>query len=477
MNLKILLVSSPLTLQERYGVFSGAGSSQPSFGLACLAAIAQMTSASVQVIDAAAENLSIDQCFKEIIDLQPDLVGISSTTAGIVAAGELAVRIKNFRPKIITAIGGCHVTALPVETLSEFSGFDLAVVGEGEATFRELLDSITKIYDIPDSIPGTAVRQEGSIRLNDKRPLISDLDELPFPAWSRVRGFPYAFRPSPLRVRRYPCASVVLTRGCPNRCLFCDRSVFGNRCRSYSAAYAVEMLKDLAKNYGVKEVLIEDDTFVIARKGVQEFCERLIAEKTDLVWSCLGRADRVNADLLKLMRRAGCWHISYGIESGDPSILAAMGKNLDIEQIESAVRWSKEAGLKTKGFFMVGFPKETMASLEATLDLAQRLSLDDISVMQLTPFPGSDLFGIAGEMGTFEPDWRKMNMLRTVFVPHGLTKKDLDVARARMIRKFYLRPAIIGRKLFQAVANPRLAWSLATSFGAWLKVILRPESQ
>lgn len=471
MDLKLLLISSPVTLEERYGILACAGSTQPSFGLASLAAIAQRSGARVQVLDAAAENLSVDQCLQEILELAPDVVGISSTTVGIVAAAELAARIKAHLPKVVVVLGGCHATALPEQTLSEFPGFDVVVIGEGEVTFKELLEAITRNTAIVDDIPGTAVRSNGTIRVNRRRPFLDNLDVLPLPAWSLVRGFPGAFRPSPLRVKRYPCASIVLTRGCPNRCLFCDRSVFGNRCRSYSPAYAFEMLKDLRETYRVREVLLEDDTFVTVKSRVRELCERLIASRLDLTWSCLGRVDSVSQDLLRLMRKAGCWHISYGIESGDPTILDAMGKNVDLQQVANAVQWSKEAGLQTKGFFMIGFPNETHASIAASLDLAKRLPLDDISVAYVTPFPGSDLYAVAGQYGQWEDDWRKMNLLQTVFVPWGFTKGDLVAARNRMFRQFYFRPRPILRKLRQVISHPSTSWAMAKGLAAWFKVV------
>lgn len=472
MNLSVLLVSSPSTLVERYGVLAAAGSTQPSFGLACLAAVVEELGVKVLVVDAAAENLSVEKAFSEITRLRPRVVGISATTSGIVAAGKLGAKLKSFDHDIITIIGGCHVTALPAETLREFPSLDIAVIGEGEKTLVALLDYLSSDGTLPQNMPGTAVRDGDSVRVNPRPPLIGSLDELPLPAWSRVRNFPGIFRPSPSRARRHPSASVVLTRGCPNKCYFCDRSVFGNRCRSYSPAYSVRMLEDLVNNYGVKEVMVEDDTFIVSKKWGIEFCERLINSSIDLSWSCLGRADRVSPEILSLIRRAGCWHISYGIESGDASILEAMGKNLEIAQIEQAVRWSRAVGLRVKGFFMVGFPGESENSLKATCALAKRLQLDDISVMQLTPFPGTELYAKAGQTGTMSGHWDMMTTLNTVFVPNGLTKESLEVARARMLREFYLRPHIIGRKFFQTLSSPRASWDMIRALVALIRLLI-----
>ena len=474
--LRVALLSSPLTLEERYGKFSGAANTQPTFALACLAAIAEKEGIDVCIIDAAAECLSVEQTLKEVMAYQPDIVGISSTTAGIVASAELAKQLKNINRQIITVIGGCHVTAIPDETLSEFDSFDLAVIGEGEVTFRDILKEVQETGCLPMNIPGTALKKDGRILINDKRPLIQNLDTLPLPAWKLFRGFPENFRPSPARMKRFPCASVVLTRGCPNQCHFCDRSVFGNKVRSYSPAYAVNMIKDLTRNYGIREILIEDDTFIISKKRVKEFCERLIDEKIDITWSCLGRADRVTPEILKLMRRAGCWHISYGIESGDQKILDAMQKGEDLKQIEEAVRWSRQAGLKTKGFFMVGFPGETKNSIKLTKELILRLPLDDISIMQLTPFPGTAIYANAAKFGTFECDWRKMNVLNTVFIPHGFTKQDIEKARGEMLKSFYFRPSLILKKMLEICSNPRLLLYMIKGFFSLLKVV-KKESE
>ncbi|MHB8910677.1 MAG: B12-binding domain-containing radical SAM protein [Syntrophales bacterium] len=474
--LRVALISSPISLEERYGGFSGAGNTESSYALVCLAAVAEREGVDVRIIDAAAENFSIEQTVAEIREYKPHIVGISSTTAGIVASGNVAACIKKLDKGIITVIGGCHVTALPEETLAEFQSLDIAVIGEGELTFTDILRAVDEMGAIPINLPGTAHRFDGHFSLNIRRPLINDLDTLPLPAWRLLRGFPDSFLPSPARINRLPCASIVLTRGCPNQCRFCDRSVFGNKVRSYSPTYAISILKDLADNFGVREILIEDDTFIISHHWVREFCERLIAEKIDITWSCLGRADRVTADILKLMRKAGCWHISYGIESGDQRILDAMQKGEDLSRVGEAVRWSREAGLKTKGFFMVGFPEETAESLRRTKELALKLPLDDISVMQVTPFPGTALYRSAAEYGVFEKDWRKMNTLSTVFIPHGFTKEDMDKARSAMLGAFYFRPSVLIRKCIEVIAKPHLFWSMLKGFFVLLKIAKKRES-
>lgn len=470
MNVRLVLATSPVCASERYGVFAGAGSTEPSFGLVCLAAVAQQAGATVTVVESSALELSTEAALQAILAAEPDIVGFTATTSEVLRAAELAQALKALRPGVLTVLGGCHVTALPADTLEACPAFDMAVIGEGEETLRELLGRVAGGDTRPADVPGTAVRGDGRIVVNPARAVMEDLDVLPLPAWSLLPGFPGAFRPSPGRIRRWPCASIVLTRGCPNTCVFCDRSVFGNRCRAYSPAYAVRLVRDLCERHGVRELLIEDDTFVIVKARVREFCERVIAARLGVSWSCLGRADRVDPELLRLMRRAGCWHISYGIESGDEAILAAMHKRLDLDQIRQAVAWSREAGLRTKGFFIVGFPGETPASLDRTRRLALTLPLDDISVMQMTPFPGSELYRIAGDYGTVDRDWRRMNVLNTVFVPHGFSKADLESARANLLRAFYRRPDVLLRQLAHVAAHPRMIPSVWRGLRAFRRV-------
>lgn len=456
MKRKLVLATAPVSLEARYGRFAAAASTQPSLALLQLGAVARAAGWQVAVEEAAAWNRSVAATAQRILAEDPELVGISATTVGIVAAGELAAQLKQARPDLVIIVGGSHVTALPQDTLTACPAFDLACVGEGEDTLRELLDTLAAGVPRPWRLAGTAERADETVILNPPRAFIADLDRLPMPDWSLLAGFPGAFRPSPARIRREPCASVVLTRGCPNQCTFCDRSVFGRSVRAYSPEYAVRMVQALANGYGVREILIEDDTFTISRERVAAFARLLREQQIDVTWSCLGRVDRVTPELLHDMRAAGCWHISYGIESADPDVLARIRKRITPEQVVQALRWTRAAGLRSKGFFIVGLPGETAASMETTRRFLRHALLDDISIMQLTPFPGSEIYEKVNELGVFHGDWQRMNMLNTVFTPHGLTRAQLETARARMYRTFYTRPDVLARQVRHVAAHPHL---------------------
>jgi len=453
---RLVLTTAPVSIEARYGTYAGAANTQPSFGIASLASSAIKAGADVKIIEASAHNMGVPETLQAAVASSPQILGISATSVGIFAAAELARAAKQEMPDITTLIGGCHVSALPEATLREFPDFDIAVIGEGETTLAEIVERAASGDYRPLDIAGTFSRTGETITTNPSRPVIQDLDTLPLPAWHLIEGFPGAFKPSPSRIMHWPCASVVMTRGCPNACTFCDRSVFGRKCRSYSPDYAADLCEDLNRNYGVREVLIEDDTFIISRKTVAAFCEELLSRHMKLTWSCLGRADRVDSELLALMKRAGCWHISFGIESGDESILRSVNKNLNLEQISSAVQMCRDAGLRTKGFFMVGFPGETDKSIEATVSLVRNLPLDDISVMHLTPFPGSELAELIRAEGAPATDWRSMNALKPCYVPEGMTVTALEEARNRIYRSFFSRPDVLYRHALHALRHPRL---------------------
>lgn len=452
---RLVLASAPVSIEARYGAYSASANTQPSFGLVSLAASAQKAGAEVKIIEASSCNLSVQQTAEAVLEYSADILGISATSLGIVPAAQLASRVKQLAKDTLVIVGGCHASALPEATMNEFHAFDIAAIGEGEETLADIVRRKANGGPLSE-IPGTCFRTEDGVKRASPRPNIESLDSLPLPAWNLLEGFPTHFTPSPARIRRWPCASIVMTRGCPNSCTFCDRSVFGRHCRSYSPKYAADLCEDLHRNYGVRELLIEDDTFIISRNNVAGFCEELLARNIDLSWSCLGRADRVDADLLQLMKKAGCWHMSFGIESGDEAILKAVNKHLNLEQISKALSICRKVGVRTKGFFMVGFPNESEKSISTTEQLVRTLPLDDITVMHLTPFPGSELYDKADTLGAFSKDWRTMNALNAVFIPHGMTQAALEEGRNRILKAFFSRPDVILRHAVHAICNPRL---------------------
>lgn len=463
---KIVLVNPPLSLEERYGVFSTAGNTMPSLGLCHLAGVVKKANFKVVIIEASSLNLDYQETLSQILAFSPEYVGLTATTCSIYNAGKLAEMIKDKNKGIKIIIGGPHVTAIPEATMKRFPAFDIGVLGEGEETIKEILSNGNL-----SGIKGLIVQTEEGFHLTGERAFIKDLDELPFPAWELLKDFPSIYRPPAFRFKRLPAVSLVTSRGCPNQCIFCDRAVFGSKCRAFSADYILDLIKYLQAKFGIKEILFEDDTFTMFKNRLILLCEHILKENIDLSWSCLGRVDMVDLEMLKLMKKAGCWQISYGIESGSQRILDFIRKKISLDEVLNAVELSKKAGIMTKGFFILGHPTETRESIQTTIDFAKKIRIDDISVSLLTPFPGSLLYEIAGKFGKFEDDWNKMNLLQSVFIPDGLTAEEIDEYYKKILKEFYLRPSIILSYLCRLIENPAIAWRICKAGMSLLKRI------
>ena len=467
----IVLVTPPVPLEERYGKLSRAANTLPSLGILYLASVLRKEGYEVSVIDASSLGLSQKELIEKIVALHPKYLGISATTLSISHAASLADEIKKTLNDTKIIIGGPHLTAIPEETMERFSAFDFGVIGEGEETIKELLQTLEHGGDTSD-IPGIIFRRTGSVVKTVPRSFIKDLDILPFPAWDLLAYFPNRYHPPPFRFKNLPASYIVTTRGCPNKCIFCDRSVFGNKCRGHSAEYILELIGHLYKSFGIREILIEDDTFITFKKRLTEVCEGILKRGMKISWSCLGRADAVTTDILGIMKKAGCWSISYGIETGDEEVMKFIGKNVTLDQVEQAVRLTHKAGILSKGFFIMGHPIDTRDTIKKTIDFSLRIPLDDISISMMTPFPGSRLHQIAPQYGQFENDWGKMNELDVVFIPNGLTKDDLRHYSKEMFKRFYLRPRIVLNYMKRIMENPKGIPNYVKGFSAFLKEII-----
>ncbi|PIR18033.1 MAG: hypothetical protein COV46_01600 [Deltaproteobacteria bacterium CG11_big_fil_rev_8_21_14_0_20_49_13] len=443
MTKKILFIQPPLTLEERYGKLAGGGSSAPPIGLAQVAAaVRNSLSYDVIILDAEALELTISDTIKRIRSENPDYIGITAVTPSIYKASLLAKAIKDDNSEQLIILGGPHVTAIPEYTLKNYPCFDLAVLGEGEDTTVELLQSL-KNGKCLTNVAGIAYRDNGNILKTPKRLFITDMDRLPFPAWDLLPNIAEYYRPPIFSVKRLPSTSLVTTRGCPGKCTFCDTSVFGQKVRGFSPEYVLKMINRLMHEYGIKDILFDDDCAPLLKARFERLLDMLIESDLGLSWSCNSRIDIVRPDVLKKMKRAGCWQIAYGIESGSQKILDFYKKGITLKKIEEALAWTRDAGIMTKGFFMVGNPLETSETVEETINFAKRIKLDDFQITSFTPLPGSAVYPVADKYGWFDNDFRRMNMWNIVFVPNGLSKKDILHYSKKAFRSFYFRPSII----------------------------------
>ncbi len=440
---KILFLNPPLTIQERYGSLASAGAMEPPHGLTYLASVLREKGRDVCILDAEALRLSERETIEKIASLAPDILACTAVTLSIQRAATIAAAVKEKRPNITTIVGGVHLTSQPRETMHLFPGFDYGVVGEGEHTLTELVSALADNVDT-SRIQGIVSRDGDLLRQASPRPFIKELDTLPLPAWDLLPPLARYYYLAPQSVRNTPSTSLITSRGCTGRCIFCDTGVFKNVCRAHSAEYIIDMIRTLYHRFGIREILFEDDNFMLFRRRLQKLTELLLREAPAISWSCLARADMMpDRPALNAMMRAGCWQILIGIESGCQEILDFEKKGITLEQIEDAVHRARDCGMKTKGFLMVGHPMETAETIERTLQFVTRIPLDDISVTFFTVFPGAPIWKEAPRYGRVIADFNKMSVFHPTFVPEGFTVEKLDQCARHVLKRFYLRPRII----------------------------------
>ena len=470
----IFLANTPYFLKERYGKLASVGATLPHLGLLMLGAVLRKAGHHVRIVDASAQGLDYEETLEEVKRFKPDIIGLTAVTPSIIRTAKLASMIKEtIWPSVPIIIGGPHFTAVPEQTLMDFPVFDYGVVGEGEKTITELVDTIG-VQGNPSNMPGVAFCKNGKVIFGPHRQVIKDLDFLPFPAWDFLDGFPYRYHPALFKYKRLPSTHIISARGCPCKCIFCDTSVFSRQIRFHSPEYVLEMIGYLVKRFGIKEIIFEDDQFLIKKERVARICEGILKAKWNISWCCSGRVNSVNdLELLNLMKQSGCWQISYGIESASQKILDFAKKAITINQIENAVRLTNEAGILSKGYFIFGLPYETETTMKDTIKFAKRIPLSDISAFTLTPFPGSEMYDIAEQHGTIDKDFEKMNLLDVVYIPNGLSKEKLLYYQRRFMKEFYLRPRILGNYVGRLIANPLNTFNLLKAFYGFLKHVFK----
>jgi len=463
--MRVLLIYPPITMRERYSSDIGhSGGRQLPLGVYYLASAVRKAGHVADVIDAEASGLTVAEVGSATADFHPDIVGISTTTVALARALETARAIKRRIQDIPVVFGGPHVT-LASETVVSRPEVDFAVLGEGETTFLELIDCLEKKGRVAD-IPGLAFDNRGSVVQTPPRPFIQDLDKIATPAYDLVPDFS-RYNPPPTNYQQLPVANIITSRGCPNQCTFCGHSAFGRVLRQRSPANIAAEIELLYKRYHIREIAFVDDTFTINSDRILSLFRILEKKKIRFPWTCMSRINTVNLDILRFMKDHGCWHISFGIESGNPDILRLIRKNISLSETRRVIGWCRRVGIRTKGFFIVGHPGETVATIDQTIQLAVDLPLDDVVVTLNTPLPGTEQYRTANQHGTLSRhDWAEFNMWNPVFVPKGLTMETLITKHTEFYRRFYLRPRIIIRYLqniLSSKAGIRRAISIARS--------------
>jgi len=465
-SVEVLLVNPPapdggiwIRSQHRVGRRSRENMIWPQVSLAQMAAILS-PEYKVEIIDAIATRMDWPE-FERLLEQKRPKYYLTQVTAptlrndmhGVFLAKALGARTIAF---------GTHVTPLTLETMRPFPALDFILRGEPEMTLRELVDTLegrapsdprvakmlaeTSLKDALEqtsdsplaSIAGLAWRDRGEIVLNPDRPFIPSLDDLPLPLHHML----------PLDKQRMPMIKgpftfIVTSRGCPAGCKFCIKHVsYQTSVRVRSPQLILEELKVLS-DLGIHNVHMYADLFTVNRQQVVDLCNLILESDLKVRWTCNSRVDYVDEEMLKLMGQAGCWYISWGIESANELILKRIRKGYRKEQAFKALKWSKAAGINNWGYFIIGLPGETEESIQETIAYAKKLPLDIALFHIAAPYPGTPFFYEVVENGWFRPgtNWEEVDMDQSTVLDYAdLHAERLEYWQKRATREWSLRP-------------------------------------
>ena len=452
MSASVLLIQPPLKPEELYTRGSQATASLlPPLGLAYVAGYLKSRGHTVRVLDGIVDPLSLGEVAEIARDY--DFVGITVISSYVVRVIELIEALKESGVTAPIVVGGPHATALP-ETLLEH-GADYAVIGEGEETMHELVSGKQ-----PEEIRGLKFYDgDKNLVSTGRRRLIEPMDDIPMPARELLPM--HRYRTSVARASAEPSHSMMGSRGCLGRCTFCSRMTFGSRVRYFSTERIIEEFCLLRDRYGAKEVAVWDDDFVADPGAAVNVCEELIRRGFDRPWSASACIETINRELLEIMQRAGCNYIAYGVESGSQRMLDRLKKRITKDEIREVIRMTKQLGVPIRAYFILGFPGETAAEMDETIEFARELDVDLASFTMFIPLPGTREYQRAQESGTFDPEYFFKMMIpeinfpdQPVYVPEGLSAAQFMKIHQRAYNRVYLRPRVILRKLGACLKNP-----------------------
>lgn len=411
----------------------------PPLGIAYIASALEKEGYEVKILDVIALNLITQEVCLEINDEAPDIVGITAMTSSIRGALEAAKLAKNFGA--ITVMGGPHLAIYPEETLS-YDFVDYGVIGEGEYPMLELVKAIESRQPI-QNIKGLVYKEDGKVRINEAY-IVPDLDKIPFPARHLLPMEKYSSI-----IGLHPVTTMISTRGCPYHCGFCFKGPSDKKYRTRSAQNVVDEMELAVKKYEVREIMFYDDVLTFKRDHIIKICNEILKRGLKVKWESPTRVDNVDFDLLKLMRKAGCIRLRYGVESGDPDILKLMRKGITLSMVRDAFKWTKKAGIETFAYFMIAYIHETPQTIKKTISVAKNLNPDLIMFTVTTPYPGTHLYGMGQKEGFIVGDyWRKFSLgLRDDRLPYFVPDAERWVRKA--YRSFYFRPNYIAKRLFK----------------------------
>jgi len=403
----------------------------PPLGLAYVAAAFELHGCSVQIVDFNAPYCEYDdQALGELVaELQPSVVGMSVYSFSALHAYALVRRLRTSSDLLVA--GGPHATVLPREALE--AGFDVVVRGEAEETIGELVSHVRGDRLLRE-IKGISYRSRvsGSIVDNPPRSIPVELDKVPLPNKELFRA---EYSTGSADAWRF--GGIVASRGCPGRCTFCFRGVFGNQVRYRSVSAILEEIQELRAQFGISSFFFYDDTFTASQKRVKELCQRLGELDFSVSWQCSTRVDSVRRHLLREMRSAGCTKIEYGVESGNPDTLRRIDKRISLHQAREVISWTNDVGIACTVNFILGFPWEDPQDIAVTRRFIQEISpsVKRIQIGTIVPLPETSIYKQYSTRYQFA-DWWKQG-------PHRS-----DTGSPVYRRELFRDPAILRRNFF-----------------------------
>ncbi len=361
-------------------------------GIAYIGAVLNKIGVDVEAIDFCVEDNAYDILDKKLESV--DFVGITSTTPTFPNACKIAAAIKKNFPKKPIVIGGAHPSVMPEQCLKT-GFFDIIVRGEGEETMKDLVLHFNSKIELKN-ISGISYIEHDRIKHNKDRTLIADINEIPLPS---RKLFPVEKYNDTLPDHEEKATTLITSRGCPWSCVYCNKSIFGKKYRFREPDNIIEEIKNIIQDYNVKHFNIMDDLFTLNKNRVIDFCNMLISENIVIKWRCVSRTNTIDEEILRIMKKAGCVAISFGVESGDKGILKKIKKGATTNQVRNAFAKCRKVGISTYAYFMIGFPWDTKKTIETTINFARRISPTGVTFYVVTPLPGTELWTIAEERG------------------------------------------------------------------------------
>lgn len=416
-----------LLISPKYDAFIVA----PHLGLGYISAALKKAGHRVKVLDGVREKIEYDP--KEW-----DYVGVTAMSTYFPQAIEEVKRAKQYGIK--TVIGGAHVIACPEQSLRD-SGADFACLGEGEITWTQLADGLD-----PRDVQGLMWFENGELTVSSPKSFYQNIDDFGMPDWEAIDPRTYPPAPHGMIARAFPLAPIITTRGCPYKCTYCSAPITaGDKMRFRNPVAVVDEIEMLVKDYGVREIQIEDDNFTLRRSHAEAVCKELLKRKVQVLWSLPNgvRIDKLDRDLVRLMKESGCYLMALGIESANQRILDMVKKQLNKEIVKKTVCEVVDAGIEAWGFFMIGFPTETKEEIQNTINFALELPLTRAQFTKATPLPGTDIYALWMQKYSNGKsiDWATFNYYEFCSDWSDVTAEEL--ARMQKIghMRFYLRPS------------------------------------